>query len=222
MKGATGSIITLAIVGAAAYALYEWLLSQCETSGSSLYGGTICGMVPGVSIPVGTVPVTSTPLTAAPALPAVVPPTTAVLTNVTKPNSAFQAGDSFQLLITGPPNSPVIGTASQNGAVTSSTSFGSTNASGQAIITGSWDSTDVGQWQESWQVGSSAPAPLSFQVYAAGVSGLGFINRMPASFVNSPRQLIPGQGPNSPGVVTPFSFGGNRIPAQMIHRGPNG
>jgi hypothetical protein len=217
MKNATGTIITLAVVGGLAYALYEWLLSECETTGSSLYGGSICGMVPGVNIPVAAA--SATPTLAATTTPAVIPPTTAVLTNVTTPNGAFQAGDSFQLVITGPPNSPIIGTASQNGAVSSSSPFGSTDGTGRAIITGTWGAGDVGQWQESWQAGNGAPVPLSFQVYAAGVSGLGFTgsNRMPANFVNAGRPIIPGQGMTAPvGYMNPGSV--NRFPVQVFHR----
>lgn len=39
------SLIWIAALGAGGYALYEWLLTQCATSGSSLYGGQICGYI---------------------------------------------------------------------------------------------------------------------------------------------------------------------------------
>lgn len=183
----TGTLITLGIVGAAAWALYEWLSSECSTSGSSLYGGTVCGFLTplgiGTPAPASTPATTTTTSSTSPAstAPAV---TTAVLTNLTAPGQPFAAGDSFQLVVTGPANSQVTGTASQNGAVTSSTNFGTTNASGQLVITGGWDSTDVGSWVESWQVGSATPAPLTFNIGAAGVAGLRGINRIPMGVIH--------------------------------------
>jgi hypothetical protein len=175
-----GTIIGLGVAAAAAYALYEYLQSACA-SGGSMAGGTVCGFLSPLGITPAAVSVAATTQgsTAAP-----VAKTTATLTNVTAPGQPFAAGDNFQLLVTGPANSPVIGTASQNGAVTSSTNFGTTNSAGQFLTTGSWDSTDVGAWVESWQVGSATPASLVFSIAGSGVSGLGAINRIPRGLIH--------------------------------------
>lgn len=184
--GSMGMIIGLGVAAAAAYALYEYLQSACGVGGS-MAGGSVCGFLS----PLGIVPVATT--AAAPAatstqaagLPT---QTTATLTNVTAPGQPFAAGDSFSLLITGPMNTAVTGTASQNGATSSSTNFGTTNSAGQKLVTGTWDSTDVGTWIESWQAGSTTPATLSFSIApAAGVSGIGYINRIPRGFINRRR-----------------------------------
>lgn len=207
-KDAMGSIITLAVVGAAAYALYEWLQSQCTTLGSSLYGGTICSFVPGITVAAATAGTTAT-------TPAAVTQTVAMLNNVSRPGQPFQAGDTYQLIISGPPSSAVSGTAQQNSAASSTSSFGSTNSQGQLVITGTYGAGDVGVWSESWTAGSAAPAQLNFSISAApGVSGIG---QMPVSFVNSPPIVIPGQAPT---VMMPgFNTGSNRIGMRFIHRG---
>jgi hypothetical protein len=84
------NIIWIAAIGAGIYAAYEWALSQCATSGSSLYGGQICGFIsPTVAAPASTAIVStatpgqtptpaqqSNPVAAAPApTPVVIPPT---------------------------------------------------------------------------------------------------------------------------------------------------
>lgn len=56
--------IWIAAAAAGAYALYEWLSSQCETVGSSFYGGSIClDLFPSAAattqIPTSVTPVTS-------------------------------------------------------------------------------------------------------------------------------------------------------------------
>jgi hypothetical protein len=57
----------------------------------------------------------------------------------------------------------------------------------------------------------------SIQCVVAGVSGLGYANRMPASFVNAGRPIIPGQGMTAPvGYMNPGSV--NRFPVQVFHR----
>jgi len=195
----TGTLITVAVVGAAAYALYEYLLSQCNAGTPPSWLPFQCANIPGYIPPTATS--APTPIVSQPTGPAIAA-TTAVLTNVTAPGQPYQAGDSFRLVITGPPNAPVIGTASQNGSVSSSTNFGNTDSTGTKIITGTWDATNVGQWQQAWQVGNSQPAALSFTIAAKGVSGLGYI-------FQHPYVVKLGQSP----------FAGNRIPMSLIHRG---
>jgi hypothetical protein len=226
-SNAVGTIVTLGVIGAAAWALYEWLSKECTTLGSSMIGGSVCNTLFPVPASTGA-PAGSgqlcvgppwytqascaqiqgtfsaapancgapagygicevAPPPTAPATPPAVTQTTAVLSNATSPGAPFAAGDSFQLIVTGPPNSPVIGTASQNGAVSSSSSFGSTDANGQKIITGGWTAADIGSWQETWQVGSATPAALNFSIAASGVSGLSS-NRVPIDQIHRMRFL---------------------------------
>jgi len=54
--------VWLAGLAAAAYAAYEWAQTQCATAGSSLYGGSICGMLFPVAV-VAAVPVAVAPAT---------------------------------------------------------------------------------------------------------------------------------------------------------------
>lgn len=185
----TGTLITVGILGAAAYALYEWLQSQCSTPGSTLYGDFVCNAI-GTPAVIATAP-------QVPTGPASVPPpsgaiaVTAMLTDTTRPNGPYIAGDNFQLVITGPPNSPVVATGSQNGALSSSTPFGSTDANGNLIITGTWGAGNIGSWVESWQVGNAPPVPLNFTIIApptgtSGLFGLGefAVNRIPVGLIH--------------------------------------
>jgi hypothetical protein len=60
----SSNIITLAVFAAAAYALYEWLSNECSTIGSSMYGSSICGFIPGITpAPVAVAAPVSTPVT---------------------------------------------------------------------------------------------------------------------------------------------------------------
>lgn len=105
-------------------------------------------------------------------------PVKATLINTSRPGQSFQVGDSFQLTITGAPNSTVTeAQATQNGTVVGTGwSPGSTNSSGQLVITGTFAASDIGSWTEQWTVGSqpagSTPAKLSFSI-AAAPSGSG-------------------------------------------------
>ena len=71
--------------------------------------GFICGLVPGTTVAAKT----TAPATI-PAGPTVPTATGATLNNVSRPGQPFQAGDTFQLIVTGPPNSTVMGTGQQN------------------------------------------------------------------------------------------------------------
>lgn len=111
-----------------------------------------------------TLPSNAKPLFTAPSsTPAV--PASATFTNVSRPGqSSFQVGDSWQLVITGGPNQPVSGSASQNGNSLGTTSYGSTDSTGKLVLTGTMDATTVGNWAELWTVGASAAPVLTFAV----------------------------------------------------------
>lgn len=88
-------------------------------------------------------------------------------------NSAFKVGDSWQIIVTGPPNSQVVAGATQNGASLGSTPMGVTNAQGQLVLTGTMGSSQVGNWVETWTVGGKSAGSISFTVSASGGSGGG-------------------------------------------------
>lgn len=105
---------------------------------------------------------------------------TVSLLNTTAPNQPFQVGDSWSLQINGAPNSPVTDTASQNGASLGTTSYGSTDSNGNLFLSGTFDSSTVGTWVETWSVGGISAGPISFtvspaptQVYGGGSSTTG-------------------------------------------------
>jgi hypothetical protein len=88
----TGKLITLGAVGIGLYLLYEWLISQCETTNSALFGSSTCSMLLGTSsLPAVTTPSTvssapsSSTVVGSPASSATVTPTqspTNTLTNL--------------------------------------------------------------------------------------------------------------------------------------------
>jgi hypothetical protein len=181
-------LMTLALVAGGGYLLY-WYLNNYGPNGAAFsatgvqvgptywqqwFGGTT---TPAVAAPVTTAPAAGA--TGTVSLPAA---TTVQLNDVsTGATGVYAAGDSFQLIVKGPPNQPVTGTASFNGGAVSSSQFGTTDANGQKIITGSWDSTDVGVWQETWQVGQAQPVSLNFTInpQGSGLQGMGNIVDLP-------------------------------------------
>jgi hypothetical protein len=75
--------------------------------------------------------------------------------------------DQWRLSITGAaPNVPVSVTAANNNGSQSSTTYGSTDASGNWIMTGSSSSGDIGQWTQTWKAGSDVAGTLWFQIVA--------------------------------------------------------
>lgn len=91
-------------------------------------------------------------------------PTTAVLSNTSRPGQSFQVGDSWSLQITGAPNSPVSDAATQNGQSLGSTPYGSTDGNGNFSLTGTFTSATAGTWSEAWTVGGVAAPTLNFTV----------------------------------------------------------
>lgn len=94
--------------------------------------------------------------------------TSAVLENLSSPGDSFMVGDQFQLTLTGSPNSTVTETGStQNGASMGGYSPGSTDGTGTLVIMGTFGQSDIGNWTETWQVGSGPSAQISFSIAAA-------------------------------------------------------
>lgn len=92
-------------------------------------------------------------------------------------NSSFNVGDSWQIVVTGPPNSSVTASASQNGTSLGSSTMGTIGSNGQLTLTGTFAASQVGNWTETWQVAGQAAGSISFSVGApSGSSGGGGSN----------------------------------------------
>ena len=127
---------------------------------------------------------------------------TAVLTNTSRPGQPFQVGDSWQLNITGPPNSPVSDLAVQNGNSLGETGYGSTDANGNFSLSGSFPASTVGNWSETWSVAGQNAGSLSFTVSAAPSTGGGSGSGGGSSAGSNPS----GSGPVTvPAATTPAS-----------------
>ena len=82
--------------------------------------------------------------------------------------NALQVGDTWQVQITGAsPNSPVTVSGSMPGGTFSGPSMGSTDNSGNFSKSGTFDTSTVGSWQETWAVGGAQSGTISFTVAAA-------------------------------------------------------
>ena len=114
--------------------------------------------------PSSTAPVSSAPQLSAPSGQAL---SVTIQNLTTGNNSQFNVGDQWRLTITGPANSPVTGSSNHNGQSNAAAPFGSTNASGVAVLTGSMAADTVGTWSEQWFVAGQPAGSLSFTVAAA-------------------------------------------------------
>jgi hypothetical protein len=81
-------------------------------------------------------------------------------------NSSFNAGDSWQIVVTGTPNAQVSASASQNGTSLGTTSMGTIGSNGQLVLTGTFAAGQAGSWIENWTVGGKAAGSISFSVAA--------------------------------------------------------
>jgi len=154
--------------------------------------------------------------------PAALLPAAVTLQNLSRPGSSYRVGDTWRMLITGSPNQPVSGSASQNGNSLGTTTYGNTDANGQLVLNGSFDGSTLGAWREMWTVGTSAAPVLAFNVAAApstpagsssppasstsGPSGLDL------SFLSSPVNLlgisVPAWGVGAAAIAALFLLGG--------------
>ena len=103
-----------------------------------------------------------------PAAPTAQPTATVKLSNLTRPGSSgFYVGEQFLLEVHGPASQPVADTAVHDGA-SSTTIHGQTDGAGNWSIRGTMTADHLGQWQETWKVGTIQATPvLSFTVSAA-------------------------------------------------------
>lgn len=92
-------------------------------------------------------------------------PVTAQMINTSTPAaSQFVVGESFELRVTGPPNSAVSWTGTHDGVAQSGGTVGSTNASGLYTLTSTLAGSAVGAWAETWSVAGGSSAGISFSV----------------------------------------------------------
>jgi hypothetical protein len=144
----TGKLITLGAVGIGLYLLYEWLMSQCETTTSGLFGSSTCSMLlgtsslPAVTTSPSTIPsstLSSTPVSTAVITPTVSPTNT--LTNLLL-QAAQTAGvdptqtnsDQWSTIYQGIPGKPAISGAQFESILTS---LGLTDATRSTTVSAS-------------------------------------------------------------------------------------
>jgi hypothetical protein len=187
----SGDLFKLALFAGGGYLLYQYL--QSSGLWAQWFGGT--GLLgagnAGALLPAGTVLPSGTSQPAGGNTGQV-----SILLHDNNGSSIFKAGDQFTLTVTGPPNSPVLINAVQNGQqLPGPTTLGSTDASGRFVLTGNWIAANVGNWSESITVGGHPAPPLNFNI---GFSGVGAI--VP----------VPNNGPVVAPVAPPsMSFGNN-------------
>jgi hypothetical protein len=137
-------------------------------------------------------------------------------------NSIFNPGDTFQVTITGAsPNQPIVVQSQIDGVPQPAVSYGSTDATGSATITGTIPANG-GQWWEQWTVGGVAVGTISFQVpgvsttttstggdFTAG-SGISSITDMLAAPISIFGFSVPVWGIAAAGVGALMFFGGGK------------
>jgi hypothetical protein len=77
-------------------------------------------------------------------------------------------GDTWQVIISGPPNQPVFIWGTQNGAALAEVQLGSTDDNGNFTLAGTWTPAELGDWVEFYAVGRFQwPSSLAFTVAQA-------------------------------------------------------
>lgn len=139
----SSGIILLVAGGAVAWYGYTqgWFTSLLGTTSSSSGGSTSGGSSGGA-----------------------VPLSVSIVNNTSGNASTFRIGDNFTVTVTGPPNSPVTLSGTQNGSPFGPVTQGTTNASGKLVVTGTMPSQNVGPWVETWSVGGASAGTISFTV----------------------------------------------------------
>lgn len=118
-------------------------------------------------------------------------------------NTQFRVGDAFRLVVTGPANSQVTGSSQHDGQGGAPSPFGSTDSSGQAVITGAMTPDTVGGWVEQWYVGGQNAGSVSFSVVAP----------TPASAAAAPAASAPAASSPAGGGTAPPPAGGSTAAA---------
>jgi hypothetical protein len=109
------------------------------------------------------VPLASTllPTNVAPYVPVAA---SASIQNLTSGNvQNFNPGDSWQITVTGAPNSPVTVQTQLNGAPQPVTSYGNTDQNGQLVLSGTMPASP-GQWWQQWSVGGAVAGTIGYNI----------------------------------------------------------
>lgn len=168
-------VIKWAAIAVGAYVVYVYVLEPLMAG--TLFPTTGTGAT-GTSA-TGTTGTAATGLTNITTPPATVPtgsistnqtPSVTIANNSGGSNSNFNVGDNFTVVVTGPANSAVVVTGTQNGQPFS-VNEGTTNAVGQLIIQGTMPAGNQGPWVENWTVGGQSVGSLSFQVGTTSTAG---------------------------------------------------
>jgi hypothetical protein len=86
--------------------------------------------------------------------------------------TSFNVGDSWQITVSGPPNSQVSVSGTQNGtSIGSNTPMGTIGSSGTLVLTGTFTASQVGSWTEQWFVAGQSAGSISFSVASGSTSG---------------------------------------------------
>lgn len=89
------------------------------------------------------------------------------LLNASRPGSAFQIGDRFEIVITAAANQSVSIRTFRQGRTDWSPVVGSTDSTGRWSTGGQFEKTDFGSWREIWTVGGKLASPvIEFSVSA--------------------------------------------------------
>lgn len=123
--------------------------------------------------------------------------------------TSFNVGDPWQITISGPPNSQVAVSGTQNGAsVGTATPMGTIGSGGTLVLTGTMGAPQVGNWTESWTVGGQNAGSISFSVAApSGSSGGGGSTGNPLAGGSSSNGSSGGSSPST----DPFAFLTNTV-----------
>lgn len=127
--------------------------------------------------------------------------------------SAAKVGDSWTVTITGAsPNMQVSVSGSGPGGAFAATAMGSTDGAGNFSKSGTFDSSAVGNWQESWYVGSAASGSISFTVApAVAVTAAGKVIITSSGAAKVPAET-PAAGSGTPASTTVAGFDLSTIP----------
>jgi hypothetical protein len=84
---------------------------------------------------------------------------TVQLFDLTRGGTDYHSGDTFNLVVTGPPGQPVSVIQSRDGSGGSPFLFGQTDVNGNFSVGGTWSPSDVGNYSQLWTVGNLQATP---------------------------------------------------------------
>jgi hypothetical protein len=78
--------------------------------------------------------------------------------------NGYVVGKPWMVAVQGAPDAAVEMRGELNGASTGTVSYGTTNANGQAWLTGAFQKNQVGEWKQEWYVGGQLAGSFRFTV----------------------------------------------------------